>query len=184
VPIGIDALLIYAKIPGDTIRQLACLEAVFQKIYPNFSWKIEDLSTMDANPISIDALLTCAKIPGNAARQLACLEAVFQKICPNFSWKIKDLTTIAMNNPMGFDILLTYAKIPGNTARQLACLEIIFLHKKNNEKRTSQAFKIYENIKNHCPNVLSIKKFLRQLEEKAPSSPERTKRTIYARRDQ
>jgi hypothetical protein len=77
--VGLDALVTYSRIPGDTGRQLACLEAVFNALNPDRrpdDFSLEALLPIEQKgAVGIDALLTYCRIPGDSRKRLACWEA-------------------------------------------------------------------------------------------------------------
>jgi hypothetical protein len=128
--IGLDALLTCSRIPGDTGRQFACLEAVFNVLNP--SRRPSDFGLGALFPIArqgdigLDALLTCSRIPGDKGREFACLEAVFHALNPSRrldDFSLGALLLIARQGDIGLDALVTYSRIPGDARRQLACWE-------------------------------------------------------------
>jgi hypothetical protein len=122
--LGRDALLTYARIPGDAERQINCLEAVFYAFRWRGDFSPESLAPIaNRGDIGRDALLAYAKIPGNANKRINCLEAVFYTFGWDGDYSPEALASIAHGGALGRDALLTDARLPGDAERQINCLE-------------------------------------------------------------
>jgi hypothetical protein len=79
---GLDAILTYARIPGNHLeRQLACAEAAI-RFFGGIGIDVGNVFTPDillhvagSRKKGLDAILTCARIPSDLERQLVCAEA-------------------------------------------------------------------------------------------------------------
>jgi len=128
--LGVDALLTYAKIPGNPEEQLVRVNALFTALTDNPRVDLHnprDLAQIAETKWGVDALLTYAKIPGNPEEQLVRVNALFIALTNNPGVDLHnpgDLAQIA-ETKWGQDALLTYARIPGNPEEQLACLRAL-----------------------------------------------------------
>jgi hypothetical protein len=126
---GMEALICYARIPGDTRRQLNCLEAVFCGLNQGRAdddFRLGTLLPVAQSGIGRDALICYARIPSDIRRRLNCLEAVFHGLNPDRADDDFSLGTLLpiTQSSVGREALICYARIPTeDTEKQLACWE-------------------------------------------------------------
>ncbi len=126
---GRDALLAYAKIPGDMNKQLEALGAIFGDILrqPDFSVAsaaegemMEKFGRIAGTKEGRDALLAYANIPVPIDRvreyQRRALDAIFKELGGHF--------TVVAGTKEGRDALLAYAKIPGEHQKTLGLMAL------------------------------------------------------------